>query len=200
MGGAGCEVYVESNIGPNRTNDEMDEDIIVKEADRGYVVESEHTFSAITEEDTAGDVYTYLTTTGRPGNSRYVDCNGVWQNRRDSVDTAIVSEVINGTGEIPDCVDCSNDDCTGNGTPYECCTGEYAGDCTSAGAWPTIAAGTGCTDTDSDGMPDAWETATFGDLSQTATGDYDSDGYNNIEEYLDGTSMQLTNQGVSINQ
>jgi hypothetical protein len=38
-------------------------------------------------------------------------------------------------------------------------------------------------DTDSDGMPDDWETYYFGDLTQTATGDYDSDGVDNITEY-----------------
>jgi hypothetical protein len=39
-------------------------------------------------------------------------------------------------------------------------------------------------DSDNDGMSDAWETGTFGNLSQAAAGDYDSDGYTNVEEYL----------------
>jgi hypothetical protein len=39
------------------------------------------------------------------------------------------------------------------------------------------------TDSDSDGMPDDWETYYFTDLTQTATGDYDSDGVDNITEY-----------------
>lgn len=42
----------------------------------------------------------------------------------------------------------------------------------------------GSYDTDGDGMPDVWETATFGDLTQTATGDFDFDGYENIEQFL----------------
>ncbi len=41
-------------------------------------------------------------------------------------------------------------------------------------------------DTDSDGMDDAWETSHFGNLSQTASGDYDSDEMTNLEEYLYG--------------
>ncbi len=41
-------------------------------------------------------------------------------------------------------------------------------------------------DTDSDGMDDAWETTHFGNLSQTAAGDYDSDGMTNLEEYTHG--------------
>jgi len=40
------------------------------------------------------------------------------------------------------------------------------------------------TDSDADGMSDAWETAQFGDLDQTAATDYDSDGYTDLEEYL----------------
>ncbi len=42
------------------------------------------------------------------------------------------------------------------------------------------------TDTDSDGMDDDWETTHFGSLSQTAAGDFDSDGMTNLEEYLYG--------------
>ncbi len=41
-------------------------------------------------------------------------------------------------------------------------------------------------DIDSDGMPDDWETYYFGNLTQIATGDFDSDGVNNITEYLLG--------------
>ena len=42
-------------------------------------------------------------------------------------------------------------------------------------------------DTDSDGMDDAWETTHFGDMAQTAEGDYDADGRTNGEEFADGT-------------
>jgi len=38
-------------------------------------------------------------------------------------------------------------------------------------------------DSDSDGLPDAWETTYFGGLGQTATGDYDGDGTDNLTEY-----------------
>jgi hypothetical protein len=49
----------------------------------------------------------------------------------------------------------------------------------------TVAAGTAPTDTDRDGMPDDWETARGLDPSTADdTGDDDSDGYTNIEEYL----------------
>ncbi|RUA13839.1 MAG: hypothetical protein DSY83_10655 [Flavobacteriia bacterium] len=39
-------------------------------------------------------------------------------------------------------------------------------------------------DTDNDGMADAWEIREFGDLSQDYNGDFDKDGYTNIEEFL----------------
>ena len=39
-------------------------------------------------------------------------------------------------------------------------------------------------DTDNDGMPDIWESATFGDLAKDGTGDDDLDGYTDLEEYL----------------
>lgn len=46
----------------------------------------------------------------------------------------------------------------------------------------------GVTDTDADGLPDAWETTHFGNLSQSAAGDPDGDGLNNLAEYHVGTN------------
>jgi hypothetical protein len=42
-------------------------------------------------------------------------------------------------------------------------------------------------DDDGDGLPDTWERAFFGDLSQTPGGDWDGDGFLNGDEYLAGT-------------
>lgn len=42
-------------------------------------------------------------------------------------------------------------------------------------------------DTDGDGLPDGWENANFGDLSQTAAGDFDFDGFSNLAEYNAGS-------------
>ena len=39
-------------------------------------------------------------------------------------------------------------------------------------------------DTDRDGMSDAWEMRTFGDLAQGYRDDADEDGYTNLEEFL----------------
>jgi hypothetical protein len=60
----------------------------------------------------------------------------------------------------------------------------YANTLSSEADWPTFSTPVPPTDSDSDGMADIWEASEFGDLSQTAIGDYDSDGYNNIESYL----------------
>jgi hypothetical protein len=43
-------------------------------------------------------------------------------------------------------------------------------------------------DSDQDTLPDWWEEKYFGDLSQTAEGDFDRDGYDNLEEYARGTN------------
>ena len=53
------------------------------------------------------------------------------------------------------------------------------------GGWPTYASGTPPVDTDHDGMPDAWEVAHGLDPSVASNnGDYDADGFTNLEEYL----------------
>ena len=43
------------------------------------------------------------------------------------------------------------------------------------------------TDADNDGMLDSWEIEYFGNLVQTASGDYDGDGVTNLAEYTAGT-------------
>jgi Divergent InlB B-repeat domain len=50
---------------------------------------------------------------------------------------------------------------------------------TPAALWP---------DANGNGIPDWWEIYYFGNLNQTALGDYDGDGVNNLNEYLEGTN------------
>jgi hypothetical protein len=80
---------------------------------------------------------------------------------RDSVDTRVINEVRTCKGTIID-------------SPSQ------------VGGWPTLAAGTAPKDSDRDGMPDTWETAQgFNpNLASDRNGDKDSDGYTNLEEYL----------------
>lgn len=56
----------------------------------------------------------------------------------------------------------------------------------------TLAAGTTPTDTDQDGMPDAWEMKYHLDPNSPAdaTGDFDHTGYTNIEKYINGIADQ----------
>jgi hypothetical protein len=56
------------------------------------------------------------------------------------------------------------------------------------GGYGTLAGGTPPTDTDGDGMPDAWEIR-YGlnpDSAADANGDFDQTGYTNIEKYING--------------
>ena len=98
------------------------------------------------------------------GNSQGVDCGGNWYNRRDSIDARVVNEVKTSTGHIID-------------------------DPSEVGGWITPAAGTACTDTDRDGMPDTWEIK-YGlnpNNNPDAKVDADGDGYTNVEEYINAT-------------
>lgn len=78
---------------------------------------------------------------------------------RDSYDAEMVTEFTNGTGGIK-------------------------ADTTWPDDWPTFSSPSAPADTDSDGMSDSWETIEYGGLAQTYNGDYDSDGYMNIEEFF----------------
>jgi hypothetical protein len=44
------------------------------------------------------------------------------------------------------------------------------------------------TDSNGNGIPDWWEMEYFGNLNQTAEGDFDGDGVDNLDEYLEGTN------------
>jgi hypothetical protein len=56
---------------------------------------------------------------------------------------------------------------------------------TQVGGYPTLAAGTPPADADNDGMPDAWEVSLgLNPLVRNNNGDFDSDGYTDLEEYL----------------
>lgn len=99
------------------------------------------------------------------GNSKGLNCNGTWFARRDAIDQRIVNDVKNGTGRIID-------------NPSE------------VGGWLTTAAGTPCADSDHDGMADDWENMYGFNPNSASDGpqDADSDGYTNLEEFLNGTN------------
>ena len=52
------------------------------------------------------------------------------------------------------------------------------------------------TDTDGDGLSDAWETNNFGNLTNGATGDVDGDGFSNLQEYNLGSEPDVASSGL----
>ena len=66
------------------------------------------------------------------------------------------------------------------------CGGLIISNPSEVGGWPTLPTGTAPTDTDHDGMSDSWETSNGLNLNSSADGatDQDSDGYTNLEEYI----------------
>jgi hypothetical protein len=99
------------------------------------------------------------------GASHGLACDGTFVDRHDAVDARLVNGVIHGTGQIID-------------------------DPSEVGGYPTLAAGTPCSDGDHDGMPDAWEAAQGLNPADAGdrNGDLDGDGYTNLEEYLNGSA------------
>ncbi len=108
-----------------------------------------------------------------------------------TMDATYASSIISSAGATK-CVSgtCRDGVDTTAASNYENATGAYTNgsQVDTIGEITTLinisTSGSAPTDSDGDGMSDAWETSTFGGLSQTDSGDYDSDGYTNIEEYL----------------
>lgn len=101
----------------------------------------------------------------RVGMSRRLDCSGNWVNVSDSARDRILAYVVAGGGPP---------ERQGSAAAYQ-------------GALPTLAAGSPCLDTDSDGIPDAYEDQNGLDKNNAADGQViQADGYTNLEHYLDG--------------
>ncbi|KAA9338187.1 T9SS type A sorting domain-containing protein [Hymenobacter busanensis] len=97
---------------------------------------------------------------------------------RDAVDQRIVGDVLNRTGGIIDVQGGFP-----HGTPYAQTTG----------AWPVLQSAPAPTDTDHDGMPDAWETANgLNPNSAADRGLRAANGYTNLENYLNGLVAVVT--------
>jgi hypothetical protein len=115
------------------------------------------------------------------GASYGLNCDGSWSPRRDSIDERIVQSVLSNTrGHSAN---------TSHG---------YIDSPSQVGGWPAFDTGTPCPDADHDGMPDEWESIHgLNPNRDDSAGDRDSDGYTNIEEYINGTSS--SSQQVPLN-
>ena len=125
---------------------------------------------------TSIDLETLLLAGGGVGASQRLDNNGNWVANRDSVDDRIIDEYNSGTGI-------------------------FANSVSDVGGWPTLNGGVAYADLDSDGMPDAWEDAHGFDRDDESDsiGDADGDGYDNIEEFLNGSLPRLGAEYVYVN-
>ncbi len=168
-GAYGANIYVKGNISPRRLSDTQPEIDFVDPNARTYVVTNPNLPNSLNSIPTfdAQINYNKLLSQGGAGNSQGINCSGQWFTRRDTIDARIVNDVINRTGRIID-------------------------DPSQVGGWTTIANGPSCTDTDRDGISDIWENQYFGNLNRSSStntaSDYDSDGYTDLEEFLNGTS------------
>ena len=113
---------------------------------------------------------------GNVGDNARLDENGQWVYRMDSVDENLLSDVINITGPETDE------------------ESDHVGD---YGGYPPNDAGTPYIDSDHDGMADAWEIIQFGNLTTAQYDtiektDYDSDGYHDLEEFLNGSNPKAS--------
>jgi formylglycine-generating enzyme required for sulfatase activity/pectate lyase len=104
------------------------------------------------------------TDTAEKACQRVLDGAGALLPRRDTADARLMEETRAGTGRIID-------------SPKD------------VGGWPELATGVALPDTDSDGMPDAWEQGRGLDEQRPGDGleDPDQDGYPNLEEFLNAT-------------
>jgi len=113
---------------------------------------------------------------GDVGDSARLDENGQWVYRMDSVDENLLSDVINNTGPG---------------------ASEESDHVSDYGGYPSNDVGTPYIDSDHDGMADTWEIIQFGDLAtakynSTNKTDYDSDGYHDLEEFLNGSNPKAS--------
>jgi hypothetical protein len=170
----GYSLYLDGNIGPTRPTDDLDETLVVRVrpgVPSGWQSATRHNTPEVTK--TSAE-QAYNDVLSNAGNYQGLNCDGSWFHRRDSIDERVVNDVKNGTGRWID-------------NPSE------------VGGWITIASGSACADTDSDGMPDVWENSNGLNPNNSSDNieDTDGDGYTNIEEYLNGTeAINVTAESI----
>jgi len=68
---------------------------------------------------------------------------------------------------------------------------DFVGNSATDKLWVNV---TSIEDSDNDGLPDSWEQEHFGNLEQDATGDPDSDGFTNYQEWQNGTDPMVSDK------
>jgi hypothetical protein len=166
--------YISGNVGPDQSNPNGDQTLMTSQGsengDGGGAVPSSWFRSSLLpgeafpiNADSQPNLDSVLLPT--VGNSQMVDCNGNWVNRRDSVDTRIITQYQT----------------LGPGNFFTVADAEHS--------IPPIAAGTPCTESMNDGIPDQWKVANG--LSTTDPNLYNEiapNGYTYLEYYMDGPS------------
>jgi uncharacterized protein YjdB len=165
-------IYLSGNIGPHQSNPGGDQTAMTSQGDEGgdngkSVPSSWFRSSPMGGEtfpieiDDEADLDSVML--GTVGNSRGVDCNGNWFNRRDSNDARIISQYQN----------------RGNGTFF-----------TNA-SQPAVSGGTACTESLHDGIPDQWKSSQG--LSTTDPSLHNQiapNGYTYLENYMNAVNPQ----------
>lgn len=110
------------------------------------------------------------------GAAARVTCDGEWVPARDALDTRFIRNYRDGSGPSDGSNACNGASCI----PQS----EIA---SPEGGFPVLEAGTPCSDSDHDGMPDGWEAANGLDPSDARDGPtIRPDGYSNLEHFLNG--------------
>jgi hypothetical protein len=173
------KLYVKGNIGPMRPSDTDPEEWIVNDSSPGDPSFNARTYVHSKEGPimqgnrinapqviTTSALQAWEDVLSEAGASRKINNQGQLVFARDPIDTRIINDVRNGVSN------------TIAIEPWPA-------------VWPSLAAGTAYVDSDHDGMADVWEESNFGVLTRgsptISTGDFDNDGYTDLEEFLNGT-------------
>ncbi len=159
----GSKIYLHGNICPTRLDDTQDQWAI---ADISEPI--------LFKSNIPNDADTVTTWVAESAYVKVLKNVGATLPKRDTIDKRIISDVINGTGEIIS----SQED---------------------VGGWPAYNSGVASVDNDHDGMPDNWEIANGlnpNNKSDAVGTELNSDGYTNIEVYLNGLVDTTTITGI----
>jgi len=150
------KIYVKDNIGPHRSDPNMDEWAIV-----GFKWGQEGVAPVKHRSSTKFETPHISTQSAVEVMNIVLAEAGATATQRDAIDSRIVEDVKNRTGKIIDSPD-------------------------QVGGYPDLSGGVPPADSDHDGMPDEWERKMNlnPDDASDGHGDLDADGYTNIEEYL----------------